>query len=129
MTRLRSLLYPLRLVRARLSKRNGPVVLVVLGIAAGASVVVGGRVGAVVAQDRALAQAIERIPDCSRSVRAVWFGVPGQSDERQPVLERRARAALRYALAADARALVLFRESTIGGTFAGLGGVQGSGRK
>jgi hypothetical protein len=127
MTRLRSALYPLRLVGARLRKWNGPVVLVVLGIAAGASVVVGGRAGAVVAQDRALAQAIERIPDGSRSVRAVWFGVPGQSDEPQPVLERRARAALRDAFAADARALVLFRESTIGGTFAGLGGVQGLG--
>ena len=61
------------------------------------------------------------------SVRAVWFGVPGQSDEPQPVLDRRARAALGHAVAADARALVLFRESTIGGTFAGLGGVEGLG--
>jgi hypothetical protein len=127
MSRLRSGLYPLRLVGARLRRWNGPVVLVVLGIAAGASVVVGGRAGALVAQDRALAQAIERIPDGSRSVRAVWFGVPGQSDEPQPVLERRARAALGHAVAAGARALVLFRESTIGGTFAGLGGVQGLG--
>ena len=127
MTRLRAVLYPLRLVRARLATWSGPVVLVVLGIAAGASVVVGGRAGTVVAQDRAVAQAVERIPDGSRSVRAVWFGVPGQSDEPQPVLERRARAALRHAVAVDARALVLFRESTIGGTFAGLGGVQGLG--
>ena len=127
MTRLRSVLYPLRLVRARLGKWSGPVVLVVLGIAAGASVVVGGRAGAVVAQDRAVAQAVERIPDGSRSVRAVWFGIPAQSDEPQPVLERRARVALRHVVDADARALVLFRESTIGGTFAGLGGVQGLG--
>ena len=127
MTLLRSVLYPLRLVRARLSKWSGPVVLVVLGIAAGASVVVGGRAGALVAQDRAVAQAVERIPDGSRSVRAVWFGVPGQSGEPQPVLDRQARAALRHVVAADARALVLFRESTIGGTFAGLGGVEGLG--
>ncbi len=127
MTLLHSVLYPLRLVRARLGNWNGPVVLVVLGIAAGASVVVGGRAGAVVAQDRAVAQAVERIPDGSRSVRAVWFGVPGQSDEPQPVLERRARAALKHTVSADARALVLFRESTIGGTFAGLGGVEGLG--
>ena len=127
MTLLRSVLYPLRLVRARLSKWSGPVVLVVLGIAAGASVVVGGRAGALVAQDRAVAQAVERIPDGSRSVRAVWFGVPGQSGEPQPVLDRQARAALGHVVAADARALVLFRESTIGGTFAGLGGVEGLG--
>ena len=127
MTLLHSVLYPLRLVRARLGSWSGPVVLVVLGIAAGASVVVGGRAGAVVAQDRAVAQAVERIPDGSRSVRAVWFGIPAQSDEPQPVLERRARAALEHAVAGDARALVLFRESTIGGTFAGLGGVEGLG--
>ena len=125
MTRLRAVLYPLQLVRARLGNLNAPVVLVVLGIAAGASVVVGGRAGAVVAQDRAVAQAVERIPDGSRSVRAVWFGIPAQSNEPQPVLERRARAALEHVVASDARALVLFRESTIGGTFAGLGGVQG----
>jgi hypothetical protein len=127
MTLLHSVLYPLRLVWARLRSWSGPVVLVVVGIAAGAAVVVGGRAGAVVAQDRAVAQAVERIPDGSRSVRAVWFGVPGQSDERQPVLERRARAALKHAVAGDARALVLFRESTIGGTFAGIGGVDGLG--
>ena len=79
MTQLRSVLYPLRLVWARLRSWSGPVVLVVLGIAAGASVVVGGRAGAVVAQDRAVAQAVERIPDGSRSVRAVWFGVPARA--------------------------------------------------
>ena len=55
-------------------------------------------------------------------MRAVWFGVPGQSGEPQPVLDRQARAALRHVVAADARALVLFRESTIGGTFAGSRG-------
>ena len=82
MTLLRSVLYPLRLVRARLSKWSGPVVLVVLGIAAGASVVVGGRAGALVAQDRAVAQAVERIPDGSRSVRAVWFGSPARAASR-----------------------------------------------
>ena len=127
MTLLQSVLYPLRLVRARLGSWNGAVVLVVLGIAAGASVVVGGRAGALIAQDRAVAQAVERIPDGSRSVRAVWFGIPAQSAEPQPVLERRARAALEHVVAVDARALVLFRETTIGGTFAGLGGVQGLG--
>ena len=82
MTLLRSVLYPLRLVRVRLSKWSGPVVLVVLGIAAGASVVVGGRAGALVAQDRAVAQAVERIPDGARSVRAVWFGSPAKAASR-----------------------------------------------
>ena len=111
MTLLRSVLYPLRLVGARLGSWSGPVVLVVLGIAAGASVVVGGRVGALVAQDRAVAQAVERIPDGSRSVRAVWFGVPGQSDEPQPVLDGAPVPRSRQVVDADARALVLFRET------------------
>jgi hypothetical protein len=88
MNSLRSVLYPLRLVGARLGRRSTPVVLVVLGIAAGASVVFGGRAGSLVAQDRAVAQAVERIPEGSRSARAVWFGVPAQSDEPQPALER-----------------------------------------
>ena len=124
MNLLRSVLYPLRLVAARLGRRSAPVVLVVLGIAAGASVVFGGRAGTLVAQDRAVAQAVERIPEGNRSVRAVWFGIPAQSNEPQPVLERRARAALRHAVGAPATSLVLFRETTIAGTFAGLGGVE-----
>ena len=128
MNGFRSALYPLRLVVARLGRRSAPVVLVVLGIAAGASVVIGGRAGSLVAQDRAVAQAVDRIPEGSRSVRAVWFGVPAQSDESQPALERRARSALRHAIGVPATSLVLFRETTIAGTFAGLGGVERLGR-
>ena len=124
MSALRAAAYTLGLAGARLGRRSAPVVLVVLGIAAGAAVVLGGRAGAVVAQDRAVAQAIQRIPEGQRSVRAVWFGVPGQADEPQPRLERRARAALRHAVDTRATALVLFRESTLAGTFAGLGGVE-----
>src|SRR5918999_2648232 len=125
---LRAVLYPLRLAGARLGRRSGPAVLVVVGIAAGASVVFGGRAGTTVAQDRAVAQAIERIPDGSRSVRAVWFGLRGIGDEPQPALERRARRALERTGAGDATSLVLFRETTIAGSFAGLGGVDGLGQ-
>jgi hypothetical protein len=121
---LRSALYPLRLVAARLGRRSAPVVLVVLGIAAGASVVFGGRAGTLVAQDRAVAQAVERIPEGNRSVRAVWFGIPAQSNEPQSARDRRAREALRRAGAGEATSLVLFRETTIAGAFAGLGGVE-----
>ncbi|MEO5575717.1 MAG: FtsX-like permease family protein [Gaiellaceae bacterium] len=128
MRSLRAALYPLRLVGARLGRRSAPVVLVVLGIAAGAAVVLGGRAGALVAQDRAVAQAVGRIPEGQRSVRAVWFGVPGQSDEPQPTLEQRARRALARTGLGPVTSLVLFRETTLGGTFAGLGGVEGLGR-
>ena len=125
---LRAAFYPLRLVAARLGRRNGPALVVVIGIAAGAAVVFGGRTLTTVAQDRAVSQAIERIPDGSRSVRAVWFGLPGSGDEPQPVLERRARRALASAGAGNATSLVLFRETTIAGSFAGLGGVEQLGR-
>ena len=128
MKSLRAALYPLRLVGARLGRRSAPVVLVVLGIAAGASVVLGGRVGALVAQDRAVAQAIERIPDGQRSVRAVWFGLPGLSEEPYARLDARAREGLAAVGVPRPTSVVLFRETSIAGTFAGLGGVEDLGR-
>jgi len=128
MKSVRAALYPLRLVGARLSRRNPPVVLVVLGIAAGASVVLGGRAGALVAQDRAVAQAVERIPDGQRSVRAVWFGLPGLSEERYGRLDARARDGLAAVGVPRPTSVVLFRETSIAGTFAGLGGVEDLGR-
>ena len=128
MRSLRAVLYPLRLVAARLGRRSAPVVLVVLGIAAGAAVVLGGRAGALVAQDRAVAQAIERIPEGQRSVRAVWFGIPAQSEEPYRALDTRARRALARTDTGRPTSLVLFRETSLGGTFAGLGGVEELGR-
>ena len=125
---LRAGLYTLWLARRRLARRTGTAALVALGIAAGAAVVFGVRVGATVAQDRAVAGAIERVPDGSRSVRAVWFGVPGQSADTPAELDRRARTALARAGAGAPTSLVLLRESTLAGTFAGLGGVDGLGR-
>ena len=127
MNAIRASLYPLRLVATRLARRNAAVVLVVLGIAAGAAVVLGGRAGALVAQDRAVSQAVERIPEGSRSVRAVWFGVPAQANEPEPELDRRARQALAGAVDGRPTGLVLFRETTIAGTFAGLGAVENLG--
>ena len=97
--------------------------LVVLGIAAGAAVLLGGRAGVVVAQDRAVAQAVERIPDGGRSVRPSGSGCRRRATG-EPALARRARAALRHAVDEDATGLVLFRETTIAGSFAGLGGVE-----
>ena len=99
-----------------------------LGIAAGAAVVIGGRAGALVAQDRAVTQAVERIPDGQRSVRAVWFGLPGLGEEAYPKLDARAHDALATVGVARPTPLVLFRETTVAGTFAGLGGVENLGR-
>ena len=125
---LRAALFVLGLALKRLGRGTAASALVVLGIALGAAIVVGVRAGTTVAQDRAVAQAIERIPEASRSVRAVWFGVPGQSGDPQPSLEARARAALRRVDVPEPVSLVLFRETTVAGTFAGLGGVEGLAR-
>ena len=125
---VRPALFVFGLALKRLGRGTGASALVVLGIALGAAVVVGVRAGTTVAQDRAVAQAVERIPEGSRSVRAVWFGVPGQEGEPQPALEARARAALRRVNLPEPVSLVLFRETTIAGRFAGLGGVDGLAR-
>jgi hypothetical protein len=124
----RAAAYTLRLVAARLARGQGALALVVVGLAAGAAVLLGGRAGALEAQDRAVGQAVERIDEGSRSVRAVWFGLPGQSDEPQPRLERRARQALARLGVPRPTSVVLFRETSVEGTFAGLGGVEGLGR-
>ena len=128
MRSLRAATYPLRLVAARLGRRHAAVTLVVLGLAAGAAVLLGGRAGALVAQDRAVAQAVERIPEGSRSVRAVWFGLPAQTGDPPARLDARARAALATAGLPRPTGAVLFRETSVAGTFAGLGGVEGLGR-
>jgi hypothetical protein len=120
----RAALYVLGLARTRIARRPGPYALAALGLAAGAAVVAGVLGGTAVAQDRSVSQAIERIPDEQRSVRTVWFGVQSGSDDELPALERRARAARAWGDAPATR-IVLFRESTIAGRFAGLGAVDG----
>ena len=51
-------------------------------------------------------------------------GCRRRATRRSPPWTRRARAALRHAVDEDATGLVLFRETTIAGSFAGLGGVE-----
>jgi hypothetical protein len=121
---MRRALYVLGLAGTRIARRPGPYLLAAAGLAAGAAVVVGVLGGRAVAQDRSVSQAIERIPDEARSLRAVWFGVPVGADDALPRLDRRVRAALAGEPGRPTR-LVLVRESTIAGTFAGLGAVDG----
>ncbi len=80
--------------------------------------------GTVVARDESVGRAVEEIPAAQRAVRAAWFGIPAQ-DEDHAALERTARQALAGVVPAEPTAFVLFRESTIAGTFLGLGAVDG----
>jgi len=122
---VRSAWYVVTLAGRRLRRPDGGALGAALGIAAAAAVLAGILVGATVAKDRSVAQAIERLPAASQSVRASWFGVPAGRDEAWPELDRRARAALASLPAGDPVPIVLVRESTVGGAFVGLAAVDG----
>jgi hypothetical protein len=124
---LRTVGYPLRLAAVRLAKRAPTAVLAAAGVAAGAAMLATVLAGTVVARDESVSRAVEEIPAAQRSVRAGWFGVPGQSSEDLAGLDRRARQTLAGVAAGEPASFVLFRESTIAGTFLGLGAVDGLG--
>jgi hypothetical protein len=124
---LRTVGYPLRLAAVRLAKRAPTAVLAAAGVAAGAAMLATVLAGTVVARDESIGRAVEEIPAAQRSLRAAWFGVPAQSAEDLAGLDRRARQTLAGVAAGEPTSLVLFRESTIAGTFLGLGAVDGLG--
>jgi hypothetical protein len=124
---LRTVGYPLRLAAVRLSKRGPTAVLAAAGVTAGAAMLATVLAGTVVARDESVSRAVEEIPAAQRSLRAGWFGIPGQSSEDLAGLDRRARQTLAGVAAGEPASFVLFRESTIAGTFLGLGAVDGLG--
>ncbi|MGH3061574.1 MAG: hypothetical protein ACRDNA_09220, partial [Gaiellaceae bacterium] len=122
---LRRVGYPLRLAAVRLAKRAPTAVLAAAGVAAGAAMLATVLAGTVVARDESVGQAVEEIPAAQRSLRAGWFGLPAQSTEDLAGLDRRARQTLAGVAAGEPASFVLFRESTLAGTFLGLGAVDG----
>ena len=124
MRTVRRLAYPLRLAGVRLARRAPTTLLAAAGVAAGAAMLATVLAGAVVARDQRVGQALDDIPAAQRSVRADWFGVADQSDDHAQ-LDRRARRTLAGVVGGDPASLVLFRESTIAGTYFGLGAVDG----
>jgi len=109
-------------------RRSSGALLAASGIAIGTAVLVGVLGGTKIAQDRSVSQAVERVPAASRSVRAVWFGVPVGSSEAYPALDRDVRSRLGGIALPRPTPLVLFRESTVAGHFVSLAGVDGLGR-
>jgi hypothetical protein len=128
MTGLRRLAAPLRLAAVRLGRRASAALLVGLGVAAGAALLAAVLAGSLIAQERSVGLAVTEVPAAQRAVRAAWFGLPGQSAESWPALDRVARRTLERVVRDDPTALVLFRESTIAGRFLGLGAVDDLGR-
>ncbi|MGH3012341.1 MAG: hypothetical protein ACRDMY_10985 [Gaiellaceae bacterium] len=123
METLRRLGYPLRLASIRIARRAPTALLAGAGVAAGAAMLATVLAGTVVAREESVGRAVEEIPAAQRAVRATWFRVPG-AEEDPAVLERTAAQALADVVPAKPTGFVLFRESTIAGTFLGLGGVD-----
>jgi hypothetical protein len=127
MSRLRRLAFPTYLAAVRLRRRGGRLALVALGLAATSAVLATVQGWSVIAQDEGTARKVAAIPESFRAVRAASFGVLGQS-EGYGRLDRLARRAVTPLLGRDPVATVLYRESTIAGSFIGLGAVDGLGR-
>ena len=121
MTSARRVLYPLRLVRARLARRLGRIALVGRGLAAAAATLAAVLAGSLVAQDRSVGRALERIPEPQRAVRALWFGVPGETDKSAAELDRAARTSLARLNVGEPDRVLLFRRASIGGALVDLG--------
>lgn len=107
-----------------MARRTPTALLAAAGVAAGAAMLATVLAGTVVARDESVGRAVEEIPAAQRAVRAAWFGIPAL-DEDHAALDRTAREALQGVVPTEPTAFVLFRESTIAGTFLGLGAVDG----
>ena len=124
---MRSALFVVGLAWRRLRRRDSGAAITMLGLAVATAVLAGVLAGVTIATDRSTAQAIERIPPSARSVRAVWFGIPGDPSERLAVLDRDVEDAFSGLGLDGPTPLVLFRESTVAGRFVGITGIDGVG--
>jgi hypothetical protein len=101
--------------------------LVGLGIAAGAALLSAVLAGSLVAQDRSVERATARVPAQDRTVRLVWGGIasgPGTDVDRLDEVSRRALAPL---VRSPTRAM-LFRTSQSNGHLFDLGAIDGLAR-
>lgn len=99
--------------------------MAVLGLAVATAVLAGVLAGVTIATDRSVALAIERIPTSDRSVRAVWFVIPGDPSERLTALDREVDDAFAGIGLDGPTPIVLFREGTVAGEFVGITAIEG----
>lgn len=124
---MRSATVVVTLAWKRLRRRDSGALVAVLGLLVATAVLAGVLAGVTVATDRATAQAVERIPDPERSIRAAWFGIPADSSERLPALDEAVHEAFAGLGLEGPTPLLLFRESTVAGRFVGLTAIDGVG--
>ena len=122
MTRLRRILFPIRLARARLGSGGGRLALVALGIVAGTAALAAVLGGRLVMQDRSLAQATAALPAGNRSLEVAWVGDFGPTWRalNHQVVPAIGRLATRTPIAT-----MLYRESQINGRLVNLRAVNG----
>src|SRR5918999_798267 len=111
--------FPLALAGKRLLRRRGRVVLAGLGIATGSLALAVVLAGSLVVQHQGLARAAERLPEAERAVRAFWLGVP--RTETWASLDRAADEALRPLTGLDPTAVLVYRQTQVGGALVDLG--------
>jgi hypothetical protein len=106
---LRRIAFPLRLVGTRLAAGGERLVLVAVGVVAGAAVLAAVLAGRLVMQDRSLMQAMQQLPPGDRTVQVVWSGATDSFTPLDRVVAPRVRA-----LTGEAPvAAMLFREASI----------------
>ena len=101
--------YPLRLVGARLAAGGNRLVLVAIGVVAGAAVLAAVLAGRLVMQDRALAQATARLTPADREIAVAWSG----AENAFPRLDRYVTPRMRQSTGEQPVAAMLFREASI----------------
>ncbi len=118
--------FPLALAGKRLLRRRGRIVLAGLGIATGSLALAVVLAGSLVVQDQGLTRAAERLPEAERAVRAFWLGVP--RTETWESLDRAADEALRPLTGRDPTAVLVYRQTQVGGALVDLGAADDLGR-
>jgi hypothetical protein len=121
---LRRIAFPLRLVGARLARGGERLLLVAVGIVAGAAVLAAVLAGRLVMQDRALVQAVRGLPPGDRTVQVVWSGA---SDSFGP-LDRLVAPRVEALTGERPVAAMLFREASIQGRLVNVRAADDLGR-
>ena len=89
---LRRILFPLRLARARLAAGGERLVLVTVGVVAGAAVLAAVLAGRLVMQDRSLQLAMRQLSPGDRTVQVVWSGATDSFSRLDPVVTPKVEA-------------------------------------
>jgi hypothetical protein len=122
---LRRVAAPLWLVRVRLAARAVGVALVVVGIAAGAGILAAVLAGSLVAEDRSLARALDKVPPADAALRVAYVGIPRQGADYRVALDPAVRRALAPLASGQVVGVMQLRQTRFGGALVDLGAIDG----